>query len=52
MWASDYPHSDSTWPNSRDIIKRTFGGLPAEVTHKIIFENVARLYGLPTSRPD
>ena len=19
MWASDYPHGDSTWPNSRDV---------------------------------
>jgi predicted TIM-barrel fold metal-dependent hydrolase len=49
MWASDYPHSDSTWPNSRDIIKRNFGSLPAAVTHKIVCENVARLYGLPLS---
>jgi hypothetical protein len=28
MWASDFPHSDSTWPNSRDVIARDFAGVP------------------------
>jgi predicted TIM-barrel fold metal-dependent hydrolase len=46
MWASDYPHADSTWPYSRKVIARDFGELPAEVTHKIVYENAARLYNL------
>jgi len=24
MWASDYPHGESTFPHSRDIVKRGF----------------------------
>lgn len=28
MWASDYPHADSTWPQSRRIIAETLGELP------------------------
>ncbi|TMA53346.1 MAG: amidohydrolase [Deltaproteobacteria bacterium] len=44
MWASDFPHADSTWPNSRKVIEKDFAGVPADVTNKIIFENAAKLY--------
>ena len=44
MWASDFPHTDCTWPNSRKVIERDFAKLPDAVTHKIVFENVARVY--------
>lgn len=44
MWASDYPHADSTWPNSRKVIERDFGKISAEITSKIILRNAARLY--------
>jgi predicted TIM-barrel fold metal-dependent hydrolase len=48
MWASDYPHGDSTWPNSRDAIAQSLlGTLDAETRHKIVFANAARLYGFP-----
>jgi len=46
MWGSDFPHTDSTWPHSRQVIEKDFAGVPDEVTHKIIFENAARLYNL------
>jgi len=49
MWASDYPHGDSTWPNSRDAIAQSLlGTLDADTRHKIVFANAARLYGFPT----
>jgi predicted TIM-barrel fold metal-dependent hydrolase len=44
MWASDFPHADSTWPNSRKVIDKDFAGVPADVTRKIVFENAAQLY--------
>lgn len=44
MWASDFPHSDSTWPHSREVIKKDFAEVPEDVTKKIVFENAARLY--------
>jgi uncharacterized protein len=48
MWASDYPHGDSTWPNSQDAIAQSLlGTLDAETRHKIVFANAARLYGFP-----
>ena len=30
MWSNDYPHSDSSWPNSREIIARDTAHLPEE----------------------
>lgn len=46
MWASDYPHSDSTWPNSQKVIERDFGDIPREDATAIVGGNAARLYGL------
>ena len=31
MWSNDFPHPNSTWPNSRDVIQRDWGGCPAPV---------------------
>lgn len=44
MWASDFPHSDSTWPKSQDIITRDLGRLAAETAENICYRNAARLY--------
>ena len=44
MWASDFPHADSTFPNSLKTIGENFAGVPPEVTRKIVFENANRLY--------
>lgn len=44
MWASDFPHTDSTWPNSLKVIKQDFNGVPEDVTRKIVCDNAAKLY--------
>jgi predicted TIM-barrel fold metal-dependent hydrolase len=46
MWASDYPHTDSTFPNSRHVIEETLGALSAEDRRKITATNCANLYRL------
>ena len=46
MWASDFPHSDSTWPHSREVIERDFEGVPEEDRRRITADNCAALYGL------
>jgi len=46
MWASDFPHSDSTWPRSQEVIARDFAGVPAPEVQKIIADNCAALYGI------
>jgi predicted TIM-barrel fold metal-dependent hydrolase len=45
MWASDYPHTDSTFPESQRAIHETLGSLPADDVRKITALNCARLYG-------
>jgi predicted TIM-barrel fold metal-dependent hydrolase len=46
LWASDYPHPDSVWPNSHAAIERQMGDLPPETVRKLTFGNAAKLYGL------
>ncbi len=44
MWASDFPHADSTWPDSLKVIAKDFEGIPDEVMHKMVCDNAAKLY--------
>lgn len=46
MWSSDYPHGNSTWPKSHQVITRDLGHLPTETLRKVLRENVVRLYDL------
>jgi predicted TIM-barrel fold metal-dependent hydrolase len=46
MWSSDYPHTVSTWPHSREVVERDFKGVPEGEKRQMVRENVARLYGL------
>jgi predicted TIM-barrel fold metal-dependent hydrolase len=46
LWSSDYPHTDSTWPRSREFIDEHFKGIPVGVTQKIVGANAAHLYHL------
>jgi predicted TIM-barrel fold metal-dependent hydrolase len=46
MVESDYPHADSTWPNTADVVKANFGHLPADVVKKVTVGNAAALFGL------
>jgi predicted TIM-barrel fold metal-dependent hydrolase len=46
MYSSDYPHSVTLWPKSRDYIATLTAGLPAEAAEKIVAGNAARVYGI------
>jgi predicted TIM-barrel fold metal-dependent hydrolase len=45
MWGSDYPHSESTFPQSRKILGEILAGVPEEEQAKIVSGNTARIYG-------
>ena len=47
-WECDFPHSDSTWPNSPEMVMDEFvsAGLSDAEINKITYENVARFYGI------
>ena len=44
MWGSDYPHAESTWPKSQQILERILADVPEDEKAKIASANVARLY--------
>jgi uncharacterized protein len=46
MWATDYPHPDSTWPRSQEVLKEHFEGLPADEVELIAAGNATRIYRL------
>jgi predicted TIM-barrel fold metal-dependent hydrolase len=47
MWACDYPHPDSTFPESRAVIQRLTADLPDTVRRRLLHDNAAALYRLP-----
>jgi predicted TIM-barrel fold metal-dependent hydrolase len=46
VFETDYPHSDSTWPDSRQAAADQFGHLDADSVRKIARGNAIRLLGL------
>jgi predicted TIM-barrel fold metal-dependent hydrolase len=46
MWGSDFPHSDSTWPDSRKVVEKNLAGVPEAVARKVVYANAAALYGI------
>ena len=46
MWSNDYPHPNSTWPHSRQVIERDLGYLEPDVRKKVVCDNVVQLYGM------
>jgi uncharacterized protein len=46
MWANDFPHSDSTWPNSQALLTKHTAALSTENKNRLLHDNVAELYGV------
>ncbi|MDT3439105.1 MULTISPECIES: amidohydrolase family protein [unclassified Pseudofrankia] len=51
MCETDYPHSDSTWPNCIQTVKSVIGHLPAETQYKLLRGNAERLYRFTPAEP-
>jgi uncharacterized protein len=46
LWASDYPHGATTWPDSHAIVDRQFEGIPDAIKRKVSRQNAIDLYRL------
>jgi predicted TIM-barrel fold metal-dependent hydrolase len=46
LWANDYPHLDSTWPCSHEILDEIMHGVPDGERHAMTHDNAAALYRL------
>jgi len=45
LWGSDFPHAESTWPQSKQFLDRIFAGVPEDDRRKITSDNAAKLFG-------
>ena len=45
MLEVDYPHQDSTWPDTQALIRDEMGGLERDVAEKIAWRNAVSVYG-------
>ncbi len=43
---TDYPHSDSTWPDTKAVVTGMLAGVPADEVYKIIRGNAIELFDL------
>ena len=50
MWGSDYPHSESTFPQSRKILAEILEGVPDDEQAKIAGGNTARVYNFDVAK--
>ena len=46
LWGSDYPHTEGTFPKSREFIETTLADCTEEERDKIVAGNAARIYGI------
>jgi hypothetical protein len=49
---SDYPHTDSTWPNSKSVAQECLAGLPDEVVWKVVRGNALRMLSITPAEDD
>jgi predicted TIM-barrel fold metal-dependent hydrolase len=50
MWGSDYPHSESTFPQSRKILAEILAGVPEDEQARIVGGTTARVYHFDVAR--
>ena len=45
LWGSDYPHTESTFPRSTEILDDVMKGVPDDERQRMVCANTARIYG-------
>jgi hypothetical protein len=46
MLETDFPHSDSTWPDTQDLLTEQLAGVPQHEVDAMTYGNAAKLYGV------
>jgi predicted TIM-barrel fold metal-dependent hydrolase len=46
MWASDFPHLESDWPNSKQVLEESFVGVPEDEQYKMTVGNAVEFFHL------
>jgi predicted TIM-barrel fold metal-dependent hydrolase len=45
MWGADYPHTEGTWPHSKDAMAAAVDGVPNREARQMLGLNAAEFYG-------
>ncbi len=45
MWGSDYPHTEGSYPYSREALRASFAGAPEQEVRTMLGDTAARVYG-------
>jgi hypothetical protein len=46
MWSTDFPHIESDWPNSMQVIEETFQGVPEDEKQRMVAGNCIEFFRL------
>jgi predicted TIM-barrel fold metal-dependent hydrolase len=52
LWGNDYPHHDSIWPNSMEVLDRIMTGVSEQDKNQMVWENVKNLYNINPDKLD
>jgi hypothetical protein len=44
MVESDYPHADSTWPHTQQMLREHLAGLSDDVVQRVTWRNASQLF--------
>jgi predicted TIM-barrel fold metal-dependent hydrolase len=47
IWANDFPHQESDWPDSDRVLAHNFAGVPRDEVHKMTVGNAVEFFRLP-----
>ena len=47
VWAADFPHQESDWPDSDEVMEHNFTGVPEDEVYKMIVQNAVDFFHLP-----
>lgn len=50
LWGTDYPHTEGTYPHSREVVTGFASGMPPEHAEALVFGNAARLFRFDRAR--
>jgi predicted TIM-barrel fold metal-dependent hydrolase len=51
LWSNDFPHGNTSWPESRRVIETTLADLDSPTRARLLHRNVAELYRLDLADP-
>lgn len=50
LWGNDYPHHDSIWPRSQEVLREIMAGVPDDEREAMVWKNVQQLYAIDESK--